>query len=296
MKNYVKIAHRSNTTNPYLENTVEAFRNAVANENVEGMEIDIQLTKDGVFVLMNYEDIKNVLPDSQGGLIKDYTYEELSNMTLTANPAVVKQIIDTYANDFQSYSAKMLQYCSQILRTEGKIATLKDILAVNRIGKSLTIEIKDIDIVTKEDAREYVKRLMGVCFAQNMQNVIFISRSVLVLEALKMYNPYFTCLPVIGYNDIEKLSYGFDGASIANNHLEKVVPGTDLEAHEFLKDNSSLVTQIWNINNPLKAKEVSDIMQDHRYMITGDTPDLMDSFMDDASSPILEETGSSRGM
>lgn len=56
------------------ENTLEAFEEAIAMK-ADGIELDVQMSKDGVLVVTHDETIQRV---SNGkGFIKDYTYEEL---------------------------------------------------------------------------------------------------------------------------------------------------------------------------------------------------------------------------
>ena len=56
------------------ENTLDAFRKAVE-MGADGIELDVQMTKDGELVVIHDETIDRV---SNGkGWVKDYTYEEL---------------------------------------------------------------------------------------------------------------------------------------------------------------------------------------------------------------------------
>lgn len=56
------------------ENTLEAFRLAM-NQGAEGIELDVQLTKDGEVVVIHDESIDRVSDGT--GLVRDYTLEEL---------------------------------------------------------------------------------------------------------------------------------------------------------------------------------------------------------------------------
>ena len=59
----------------YPENTMLAFEKALA-AGCEGIELDVQLTKDGRIVIIHDEAIDRTSDGS--GLVKDLTYEELS--------------------------------------------------------------------------------------------------------------------------------------------------------------------------------------------------------------------------
>ncbi len=59
------------------ENTLEAFELA-AQMHADGVELDIQLTRDGEMVVTHDEEIKRVT--GQPGYVKDYTLAELKQM------------------------------------------------------------------------------------------------------------------------------------------------------------------------------------------------------------------------
>lgn len=278
MKNYIKTAHRANTMAPEIENTVEAFLSAVNNESVEAIEIDIQLTKDKKFVLMNYLDISSVLigTDSRKS-ISDYTLEELQQMVLQSNPLIIKDIMDSKATDYTGFSIAMMKYIKEIQQKNSRISTLEEILSVDRKGKTLFIEIKDVKLDTKEKVREYVLRLMDVCLRYNSSDLIFISRNTEVLAAIKMYNPSFVCAPVLGFRDVDRLNKEFDGVSVAWDLLDKKVPNSDLLAHEYIKDNK-MITAAWNLATFPEFKAANDIMGEYPYYSVGDKPEFMDTY------------------
>lgn len=66
-------AHRG-YSGRYPENTMLAFRKA-AEAGCDGIELDVQLTKDDVLVIIHDEVIDRVTDGT--GMVKDYTYEEL---------------------------------------------------------------------------------------------------------------------------------------------------------------------------------------------------------------------------
>ena len=66
-------AHRG-ASGSYPENTIPAFEEAIK-MNSDGIELDIQLTKDGEMVVCHDETIDRTSNGS--GNIKDYTLEEL---------------------------------------------------------------------------------------------------------------------------------------------------------------------------------------------------------------------------
>lgn len=76
MSKVLNIAHRG-FSSEYPENTMIAFEKAVE-ENCDGIETDLNMTKDGVIVICHDETLNRTTNGS--GYIKDYTYNELSKL------------------------------------------------------------------------------------------------------------------------------------------------------------------------------------------------------------------------
>ena len=69
-------AHRG-YSGKYPENTMLSFQKA-AETGCDGIELDVQTTKDGVLVVIHDEAIDRTTDGT--GLVKDYTYEELVSL------------------------------------------------------------------------------------------------------------------------------------------------------------------------------------------------------------------------
>lgn len=118
-KNY---AHRG-FSGKYPENTMLAFEKAIE-AGADGIELDVQLTKDGEVVIIHDETV-NRTTEGEGAVV-DYTYEELSKLD-----------------------------ASYIYRGQmgiNKIPTLKEYLAF----------VKDIDIVTNIELKTGVLEYIGI--------------------------------------------------------------------------------------------------------------------------------------
>jgi glycerophosphoryl diester phosphodiesterase len=76
MKKVLNIAHRG-FSGKYPENTMLAFKKAVE-EKCDGIETDLNVTKDGVIVICHDETVDRTTNDK--GYIKDYTYMELKKI------------------------------------------------------------------------------------------------------------------------------------------------------------------------------------------------------------------------
>lgn len=72
------MAHRG-YSGKYPENTMLAFQKAVE-VGCDGIELDVQLTRDGVLVIIHDERIDRTTDGT--GSVKDYTYEELKSSML----------------------------------------------------------------------------------------------------------------------------------------------------------------------------------------------------------------------
>ncbi len=79
----------------YPENTMLAFKQALA-AGADGIELDVQLTKDGVVVICHDEDIART--STGDGLIKEYTYEELQRYNFANGNPEVNEKIPTLAD------------------------------------------------------------------------------------------------------------------------------------------------------------------------------------------------------
>lgn len=67
----------------YPENTMLAFEKAASDTHADGIELDIQMTKDGELVIMHDETLDRTTNGS--GFLKDYTYKELRQLSVGVN-------------------------------------------------------------------------------------------------------------------------------------------------------------------------------------------------------------------
>ncbi len=278
MKNFKATAHRANSFSGYLENTKEAIKYAFNSNDIDSVEIDIQLTKDGRLVLMNYKTLEPaVIGLSEGkNTVLDYTYDELSKMTLMFNNAMLDQVMKANPEDFGNYSAKIIESYKEQQLASAKIPTLEEVLGINRNGKELFIEVKPLLNPSNEANIEYASRVIEVCKVYDLSNVVFISGDTDLLAKIKHSFPLNSCLPVIGYNDAEKVTHIKDGAFAAVNHLLHTVPGTNKSVAEYvLEDNNKL--GVWNIRTVNQLAETESIV-DVEYNAVSDFPELLNDY------------------
>jgi glycerophosphoryl diester phosphodiesterase len=175
------IAHRANNNHEYLENTKEAIIECLKQGYIDGVEIDIRVTKDKEFVL-----IHNMLIDriSNGsGFVKDKTLKELK---------------------------------SYIFGNNQKISTLEEILKIMN-DKLLLIEIKDESNNCKEFIDIFYKKIKKYLYL----NIIICSFNYELLKYLKIINKNIKCALIINsiFNK-DKIYNHFDYKLLSKNKLE----------------------------------------------------------------------------
>lgn len=107
------IGHRGGVAG-YPENTLAAFEKAVE-LGTDGVEFDVQLTKDGEVVVIHDEFIDRTMNGS--GLVKDHTFSELRDMSVG----------EFFSSDFK----------------DQKIPTLKEVLEIVKDLEIINIELKN---------------------------------------------------------------------------------------------------------------------------------------------------------
>lgn len=86
-------AHRGLHGNGVPENSIQAFK--LARENGYGVELDVQMTKDGQVVVFHDGNLKRMC--GVDGFLKDYTYEELQAFSLAGTDQKIplfKDVLD----------------------------------------------------------------------------------------------------------------------------------------------------------------------------------------------------------
>ncbi len=280
MEESILTAHRGLTlASPQVENTLEAVKTAIANPEVGAIEIDIQLTKDGVFVLNNYKTLQNIitLKDPSRQTIADYTYEELCKMSFTPNMDEIKQILETGASEYGPHADKVLNWCKSVLSKQSRVTRLEDVLALDRKGKMLFIEIKtNYRQDQRQEINDYVRKLIALC--KNQPNISFIGRDINTLEALKTERQDVPIMPVIGWTGIEMATHDVDGISAAWDALEKQVPGTSKQLGELILDKG-MGLSIWNILLQKEYDAIPDYVKNSTgAYLTGNFPELIGEY------------------
>lgn len=150
------IVHRALNNEKYKENTKEAIIDAFENKNIEGIEIDIRLTKDKKLVIIHDSTINRT--SNGNGFVKNMTLKQLKkfNFGTKNNPS--------------------------------KIITLKEVLELLPNDKILLIELK-----CTENELEYINIFYPVIKNYINKNIYVMSFNEKIIEKLKGLHPEIKC-------------------------------------------------------------------------------------------------------
>ena len=144
-------AHRG--CSQYPENTLLAFEKAAAIQNLEGIELDIQLTKDGELVVIHDERVDRTTEGM--GFVRDYKLSELKRLHI-------------YADNHPSQSIPTIDEVFDLLETR-----LKSGLKLNIELKNSVYVYNDMEekIVEKVHQRGLQKAVVYSTFYAKMRNL-----------------------------------------------------------------------------------------------------------------------------
>ena len=207
------------------ENTLEAFALAIT-QGADGIELDVQLTKDGIPVVIHDETIDRVT--EKKGWVKDYTLKELKE-------ALAK-----------------LQILEKVINTHGSTATAEVLDAVKASGIQVNIELKTgiywypeieqkvADLVKKAGMKERV-----IYSSFNHYSIQQMKKIVPEAETAYLYSDVI--LNVAEYAKNTKV----DGLHPAVYHVKMA---------DFLKEylGSNLNVRVWTVNEKADMKWLID--------------------------------------
>lgn len=117
---YVMIfAHRGDWRNAPAENSLLAFQKCI-DEGIDGIEIDIQVTRDGVPVVMHDESLERTTTGK--GMVCDYTLKELKNLYLLSPIGVVThQRIPTFEEVLELAKGRILILVDKWIKVKDQV-------------------------------------------------------------------------------------------------------------------------------------------------------------------------------
>lgn len=121
------------------ENTIEAFKLAIE-QKAEGIELDVQLTKDGVVVVIHDETIDRV--SNNKGFVKDFCYQELRNFN--------------FNNKNKEYSFCQIPTLEDVLKLVKPTNLLLNIELKNSVFDYDGMEEKVLELVNKYEINDRI--------------------------------------------------------------------------------------------------------------------------------------------
>lgn len=206
------------------ENTLEAFLLAIE-QGADGIELDVQLSKDGVPVVIHDETVDRVT--GQSGFVKDFTLQELKEMV------VLRERFAKYR--------------------DARIPTLREVLdAVRSSGIAVNIELKTGIYWYPE----IEKKVAAIVEETGMKDrVIYSSFNHYSVQKLKSIVPdaetaYLFSDVILRVDDYAAKS-GVDGLHPAVYHVKMA---------EFLSEYlaSGLKTRVWTVNERADMQQLID--------------------------------------
>ena len=151
-------AHRG-CSQRYPENTLLAFEKAIELKNLTGIELDIQLTKDGEIVVIHDERVDRTTESI--GLVRDYTLAELKRLHI-------------YADANPSQQIPTIEEVFDLIEPRLKTGMKLNIELKNSVYPYLGMEEKILDLVAKRGVEDAI---------------IYSSFSAKSIETIKKLNP-----------------------------------------------------------------------------------------------------------
>lgn len=153
-------AHRG-CSQMYPENTITAFSKAIEIEGLTGIELDIQMTKDGEIVVIHDERVNRTTDGV--GYVKDYTYSELR-----------KLVIET-GND-RKEKIPSIQEVLDLLQDKMKEGLLLNIELKNSKIPYVGMEEKILELVAQRNIQEQM--VYSSFYTMSLQKIREIDRDV----------------------------------------------------------------------------------------------------------------------
>lgn len=135
-KAFINYAHRG-ASSYAPENTMSAFRLGLE-MGANGIETDVQMTKDGVLVLFHDDTIKRVT--GQEGRIRDYTYEELLEFDVCVYG--LRDKIVKFEDFLQAFSGLDIQFAIEFKQDFTEAKTIDLLEQYHMVEKTILTSFK----------------------------------------------------------------------------------------------------------------------------------------------------------
>lgn len=225
---YQIIAHRG-FSSIGIENTKSAFIPCNYINCVDGVEIDIHLTKDGVPILFHNDKIEEKR-------INTLTLKQIEKYSITKS-FCLKDYLETYKEEI-GYSKR--KRAIKLEKKEEKIITLKEALNIINSTKTLLVDMK----FEKEKIRNeiMIKEVSNCLKNSDFSNIIIQSTDAITLQKMQKIAPFFSYQLIINKSKNIKEYYNyFDSFAIKEELVTKEI------IHKLHENNKKI--SIWTINN-----------------------------------------------
>lgn len=228
------------------ENTLNAFSYAIEN-NIDVLELDTQMTKDGEIIIYHDKYINNIICNGENYPIKQLTLKEIKNYDCGSkqNPDFPKQQI---INDAKIPTLKEL---FELIKNKYKLSSIK-----------FNIEIKTSEIDDKnEEIYEFCKKLIDLINNYQLKNrVIIQSFDIRALNTVKNMDKSITTSYLIEDGDIDQK------IEIAKQFNFQII------SPDFKLLNNEVVNKIHKYNMkvlPWTVNNISDLKNMINYNVDG---------------------------
>ncbi|GAA0078475.1 glycerophosphodiester phosphodiesterase [Clostridium sp. CTA-5] len=223
MKKTLNIAHRG-LSGLYPENTMLAFKKALE-AGCDGIETDVQLTKDGYAVICHDEELDRTTTGT--GLIKDYTLEELMKLD-----AGIK-----FGEEFKGLKIPTLEEFLEYISD-------KDII-INLEIKNSIIDYENIEKITYDLVKKYNLEQKVIISTFNHYSV---RRCIRLDRTIKTGALYWDCI-FEPYNYVQML-----GANALHPEYNSVTREIVEKAHD-----NNLEVNVYTVNKKEDMKKMIDL-------------------------------------
>lgn len=256
-------AHRG-FSSMYPENSIEAIIEATKHDYIDGIEIDIRMTKDEKFVLVHNKDID--LVSNGTGNVSNYTLKELKELDFHINNLDYRlKYLKSFINkDGHKIRKKLRKNRKQTF----KVTTLDEVLKI--IGnKILLIEIKYI-IGDNFNLEKFLK----IISKYNDKKILIQSFSKTIIKKLKVLNKNLNLGILIEEAQVqEKLEMKTNFVSIKDNVIDN-----DILVNELYKKKE---VNVWTLNHYRDLKKLVSKVDGkiNDLNIITDNPDLIYKYL-----------------
>jgi len=220
----LNFAHRGSLTEA-PENTLPAFQKAL-DHGAQGLELDVQLTKDDNLVVCHDHNLTRFNKDARGR-VKDYTLKEIKKIDVGAS----------FSEEFRDTT----------------VPTLEEILEICPGDVKLNIEIKNIPVIY-----HWIEELLINCLQKNgrMHNVVISSFDHVALKRVQEIAPDMELGMLFYYRMLEPWKY----AKNSGLHITSIHPNQLYVDREFVEQCKAAGYKVFpfTVNDVKRYEELVD--------------------------------------